>query len=283
MPDGGKITLGFMVNGGELRVEMMDTGKGIAPEILPQLFQPFATHGKTARHRSRPFDLQADHRGSWRPHLGAQRSGTGRHLSPSRSRCRSDAATPSLPALQRTQSVEARSSGIIMILFLVPGWNRISAARRFRPVFSAVHLPLPDGPGAGGVSSMSSEKREYPTVYDIQMALSAYARESRAPFQNLRQGLREVVRRIYSDAPVLEQELKEIQRRLGTPDERPDDMTARHRDRTPAHQHDVPRRPHAGDEQGPLGGCRTCVRQPRSRQNRPPELEQSSQTVSQTP
>jgi signal transduction histidine kinase len=48
MPDGGKITLRFIVDGGELRVEMTDTGKGIAPEILPQLFQPFATHGKAA-------------------------------------------------------------------------------------------------------------------------------------------------------------------------------------------------------------------------------------------
>jgi len=72
---------------------------------------------------------------------------------------------------------------------------------------------------------MNPERSGYPTVYDIQTALSAFARESRAPFQNLRQGLREVVRRIYADAPVLEQELKEIQRRLGTPDERPEDMT----------------------------------------------------------
>ena len=71
---------------------------------------------------------------------------------------------------------------------------------------------------------MSSEKREYPTVYDLHVALSAYARESRAPFQHLRQELRDVVRRIYSDAPVLEQELKEIQRRLGTPSEQQDDM-----------------------------------------------------------
>ena len=74
---------------------------------------------------------------------------------------------------------------------------------------------------------MISEKHEYPTVYDLHMALSAYARESRAPFQQLRQGLQEVVRRIYSDAPLLEQELKEIQRRLGTPDERPEDAARR--------------------------------------------------------
>jgi hypothetical protein len=72
---------------------------------------------------------------------------------------------------------------------------------------------------------MTPEHGEYPTVCDLHAALSIYARESRAPFQNLRQGLREVVRRIYSDAPVLEGELKQIQRRLGTPDERPDDMT----------------------------------------------------------
>ena len=71
---------------------------------------------------------------------------------------------------------------------------------------------------------MNSEKREYPTVYEIHAALSAYATGSRAPFQQLRNGLREIIRSIYSDAPVLEQELKEIQRRLGTPDERPGDM-----------------------------------------------------------
>jgi signal transduction histidine kinase len=47
MPEGGKITLRFVVSESELLVEMTDTGKGIAPEILPQLFQPFATHGKT--------------------------------------------------------------------------------------------------------------------------------------------------------------------------------------------------------------------------------------------
>jgi signal transduction histidine kinase len=47
MPDGGKITLRFTVTDSELRVDLADTGKGIAPEILPRLFQPFATYGKT--------------------------------------------------------------------------------------------------------------------------------------------------------------------------------------------------------------------------------------------
>jgi hypothetical protein len=71
---------------------------------------------------------------------------------------------------------------------------------------------------------MTSAKRDYPTVYELHAALTAYSRESGAPFQYLRKGLREVVRRIYSDAPVLEQELKGIQQRLGTPEERPGDM-----------------------------------------------------------
>jgi hypothetical protein len=71
---------------------------------------------------------------------------------------------------------------------------------------------------------MVSEKREYPTVYDLHVALSAFAQESRPPFQQLRQGVREVVRRIYSEAPLLEHELKIIQARLGTPGEQPDDM-----------------------------------------------------------
>lgn len=46
MPDGGKVFLRFAVEAGELRVEIEDTGKGIAPEIAESLFKPFATHGK---------------------------------------------------------------------------------------------------------------------------------------------------------------------------------------------------------------------------------------------
>ncbi len=46
MPDGGTIFIRFVVDGRELRIEVEDTGKGIAPEIAQSLFQPFATHGK---------------------------------------------------------------------------------------------------------------------------------------------------------------------------------------------------------------------------------------------
>ena len=46
MPDGGKIMLRFFVEGEELRIEIEDTGRGIAPEIAETLFLPFATHGK---------------------------------------------------------------------------------------------------------------------------------------------------------------------------------------------------------------------------------------------
>lgn len=46
MPDGGKILLRFVPSAHELRIEVEDTGKGIAPEIAESLFRPFATHGK---------------------------------------------------------------------------------------------------------------------------------------------------------------------------------------------------------------------------------------------
>jgi signal transduction histidine kinase len=50
MPDGGKILLRFVLRPdgrAELRVEIEDTGRGIAPEIAETLFEPFATHGKS--------------------------------------------------------------------------------------------------------------------------------------------------------------------------------------------------------------------------------------------
>ena len=46
MRDGGKVFLRFVVEAGQLRIEIEDTGKGIAPEIAQSLFKPFATHGK---------------------------------------------------------------------------------------------------------------------------------------------------------------------------------------------------------------------------------------------
>lgn len=46
MPAGGKIFLRFFPSVSELRIEVEDTGRGIAPEIAQSLFRPFATHGK---------------------------------------------------------------------------------------------------------------------------------------------------------------------------------------------------------------------------------------------
>ena len=47
MPKGGKIMLRFQVGEREVVTEIEDSGSGIAPEIAPRLFEPFATHGKT--------------------------------------------------------------------------------------------------------------------------------------------------------------------------------------------------------------------------------------------
>ncbi len=46
MPSGGKITLHFSMQDGQVVTELEDTGPGLAPEITPRLFEPFATHGK---------------------------------------------------------------------------------------------------------------------------------------------------------------------------------------------------------------------------------------------
>jgi hypothetical protein len=62
------------------------------------------------------------------------------------------------------------------------------------------------------------------SIDELESALTIYARESRAPFPVRRQALREMALRANSDAPVLERELKEIQRRLGTEAEQPGDL-----------------------------------------------------------
>jgi hypothetical protein len=71
---------------------------------------------------------------------------------------------------------------------------------------------------------MMTPREEDHSIDELDCALTTYARESRAPFPARRQSLQEMVHRANSDAPMLEQELKEIQRRLGTPDERPGDL-----------------------------------------------------------
>ena len=46
MPDGGSVRLRFQTMQKEVVTELEDSGPGIAPEIAPRMFQPFATHGK---------------------------------------------------------------------------------------------------------------------------------------------------------------------------------------------------------------------------------------------
>jgi hypothetical protein len=62
------------------------------------------------------------------------------------------------------------------------------------------------------------------SVYDLRAALDLHAHGSDSPIQARRRSLQEIVDRAHHDAPVLERELSEIQRRLGTPAERPGDV-----------------------------------------------------------
>lgn len=48
MPSGGIVLLRFTLKEGRVITEIEDTGPGIAPEIAPKLFEPFATFGKKA-------------------------------------------------------------------------------------------------------------------------------------------------------------------------------------------------------------------------------------------
>lgn len=49
MPEGGKLTVStkFLKSAREIMVSVSDTGKGIAPDILPRIFEPFVTNKKS--------------------------------------------------------------------------------------------------------------------------------------------------------------------------------------------------------------------------------------------
>lgn len=47
MPSGGVLTISTDLMGNEVVLRISDTGIGIPPELLPKLFEPFVTHGKS--------------------------------------------------------------------------------------------------------------------------------------------------------------------------------------------------------------------------------------------
>ena len=66
MPEGGKIKLHFRTTSTELVTEIEDSGDGIAPQILPKLFEAFETFGKprgTGLGLSIAKKIVEDHRG----------------------------------------------------------------------------------------------------------------------------------------------------------------------------------------------------------------------------
>lgn len=71
MPDGGRIYLDFQATPEEIITSIEDTGKGIPPEILPRLFEAFATFGKakgTGLGLSICKKIVEDHRGWIKAH-----------------------------------------------------------------------------------------------------------------------------------------------------------------------------------------------------------------------
>ncbi len=63
-----------------------------------------------------------------------------------------------------------------------------------------------------------------PPGYSLHLALSLFARQNLSPVVPRRRALMASVAGIYPGAPALEREITEIQGRLGTSNERPDDM-----------------------------------------------------------
>jgi two-component system, NtrC family, sensor kinase len=49
MPDGGSLTIRVTSAAGRVRIELTDTGGGIAPDLLPRIFEPWVTTKAAAR------------------------------------------------------------------------------------------------------------------------------------------------------------------------------------------------------------------------------------------
>lgn len=79
MPDGGELFLSLHPEPDALRLEIRDTGMGIAPDALPHIFDPyFTTKGQGTR--ARPCHGAQDHGSPRREHFRHFRAGAGRRI-----------------------------------------------------------------------------------------------------------------------------------------------------------------------------------------------------------
>ena len=61
MPDGGRITVSFSTKDNKATIKMSDEGLGIADTIKEKIFEPFTTHGKKRRYRTRTCHYQENY------------------------------------------------------------------------------------------------------------------------------------------------------------------------------------------------------------------------------
>jgi signal transduction histidine kinase len=93
MPDGGSLTIRVTSAAGRVRIELTDTGGGIAPDLLPRIFEPWVTTKAAGRGTGLGLSITRDVIGRHGGTIDASQRNLGARLSHDRS-SRGDAARP---------------------------------------------------------------------------------------------------------------------------------------------------------------------------------------------